>query len=643
MERSPISLHFDFSKKKESLYFKKIIIKKNNQSKFNSNNSFSINKNPSSYFKSKKLILSSKQNSFNIKSPQKNVYHNSSYSLLNIQNTLLYKKIKVPYINLNNIIYIQKNIRGFIVREKLKKLKQQEYKKYLYKSANPKHFINKININILKNLKNKSQKKNSNNSYYPYNTVNNKNLTYKKNIINNNKKIINKQNSNNNNNNTNKNSINEKTDLVCDTNNNSNDLKMNIVKKNDYQISAPETDFSMSNFLTEQCPQIINYDNDSNENENNLIDNIKVNEEYFEAENMKIYQIDGNMIKNNNTVSSYISSNKNKNNLIFQKMPSHSTNQTKENTSFEKNIQTENYYLESPHNKHSQRTERDLYSKYKNRNNQKNQYLDNENKEKKEDKNLDLSIDNYLKDEFDTEANYENNKKSLNLINSNMKYNFNPLVSSKINLKNIKNINYKNKNINNNNYKLNLYNNDKKINESIREEKYYDISNDLKSIKSSFYDEDEFIIINYDYSLNDKKKYENSLKTNSENKIIKYKNSKIIEFINLIKKLIYKNINIFVFNIFKEVKIDNEVKNLEKEEDEKSLTDNDSCSYIPQGRIQKNKIIFNFAQKEMRNNINHIKLNSSNKKIKKSDIYNSPNDGFRDIEFNRKKINFYSP
>ena len=58
----------------------------------------------------------------------------------------------------------------------------------------------------------------------------------------------------------------------------------------------------------------------------------------------------------------------------------------------------------------------------------------------------------------------------------------------------------------------------KKLGDISKEEKCNDLdkqtdcdNNDLKSLKSSFYEDDEFVIINYDYSLNDKKK-DNSLK-----------------------------------------------------------------------------------------------------------------------------------
>jgi len=408
-------------------------------------------------------------------------------------------------------------------------------------------------------------------------------------------------------------------------------------------------------------------------------------------------QTDGNIFKkynnNNNDVNkSNIISNKNKKNLVLPeiKMPSHlSSYQTKENTSFERNFTTENniiFNLDSPHNKNGQKTDRDTQN---NINNTNSKILESKKKEKKlknEDDNIDLSIDNYLKDEFDSDANYEKNKKSLNMINTNIKYNFNPLVNSKIKLKNINNtktndnktnnnkknnnknnnkinnknnnninnnINNKNNNniINNNNKNNNkfkgpflnnvdIFNNDKnKIFESIKEEKSFALDND-KSIKSSFYDEEEFIIINYDYSLNDKKNdNSNSLKiNNTENINITGRNSKIIDFINKFKKNIYKSINIYVFNLLKKIK-KNEDKN--DEEDEKSMTDNDDGNYIPQRRILTNNITFNFAQKEMENNSNQLEYNSNN--IMKYDIDNFSNDGFKDIELIKKSKNFYSP
>ena len=483
MDRKPISLNIDnFKNKESSLYYKKIICRKN-KLKNKANNSFSTNKMQTSFIESKKINLSfmnKKQNPIKKnKLPIIKKTHKRTCSTLNITlnpNIKLYKKIKVPYINLNIIILIQKTLRGFLTRKKMKNLKLQKNNIYLTKTANPKRFKNRLNMNILNEIKKNSKKRKEsiqklnnryNNTSYTYNTKTDKKIPYKKNIIYINKDIgmnrkysfdynknKNKNNNNNINNTNNKNGLidNNKSSYI------SRDLKCNTLKKNEYQNSVPEIDFSMSNFVSEQYPQNINISNDNpNNNDNNLNNKI--------LDNKNMCQTDGNIFKkynnNNNDVNkSNIISNKNKKNLVLPeiKMPSHlSSYQTKENTSFERYFTTENniiFNLDSPHNKNGQKTDRDTQN---NINNTNSKILESKKKEKKlknGDDNIDLSIDNYLKDEFDSDANYEKNKKSLNMINTNIKYNFNPLVNSKIKLKNINNTKTNNNKTNNNKNKL---------------------------------------------------------------------------------------------------------------------------------------------------------------------------------------------
>jgi hypothetical protein len=269
-------------------------------------------------------------------------------------------------------------------------------------------------------------------------------------------------------------------------------------------------------------------------------------------------------------------------------------------------------------------------------------------KEKDKNKNdINISLDCYAKDEFDSDDNYQNNKKNFNLINTNIKQGYNPMLKQRINNQNkiisnnskilkIPNVN----NMQNNNYpygkfsyKINIPRNHEINNndvfESIKEEKFTDFDNDLKS---SFYDNEDFVVINYDYTLNEKKKMENSFKiTTVENISITGIPPKKEKLLNTLKKVIYKEVKLYIFNYLKEL------KNEEKEMD-KSLTMNDSCSYVPQSRIQKNKIIFNYAQINMKyynnNNIssyNILKYNNKNKQNEQN------NDVFKGIEFFKNK------
>ena len=145
-------------------------------------------------------------------------------------------------------------------------------------------------------------------------------------------------------------------------------------------------------------------------------------------------------------------------------------------------------------------------------------------------------------------------------------------------------------------------------------------------MKSSFYDEDDFIIINYDYTLNDKKKLNDLKIINVENINIIGKKNKISDFIIILKNNIYKKIKLYIFKLLKKY-------NIEEKEDEKSMTDNESCSYISQGRIEKNNIIFNFAQNDIKSNCFTIQKNKIN--IWSNDVL-TENEPF-------KENNFYSP
>lgn len=672
-----------FKKKINNLYYKKIIYRK----KQLKNNSFSTHNIHDNSIQNTKIKISHnkrKQNSLNIKKYQTgkeidNSYNKSFYSTLNLTNNQKqYKKIIKIHYNLNTVILIQKYVRGFITRKKIKKFKYfKKNNAFIAHTANSKRFQKKININIFDAIKrnSKNQKKSmklANNRFNDRSTVNNNsNIKYNKSIIFISDKISKNKSYSYDYKNAEENKIKKSQEkdlpnnikLYNDNNNNDNNHKINnnknnnkINKRNENQNLLLEAELSLSNFFNEQLPQNINtnIENSSinekenkNNNNNNKIKNININLEILK--NQKRNQTEQNIIQKKKIKSS-IFFNKNKKNLILPEFanPSHvSTFQTKENTKSDRNLTMENnnFNLDSPQNNSTRKTAKALE-------NQINDYNKVEEKEKKDNKNnLNTSIDYYLKDEFDSEDNYQKNKKNFNLINTNIKYNFNPMINSK--LKSNTNINTNNNNNSNNKNKPNKYNyhfhgtftNDidipnknKKIFDTIKEEKQTDIENtDLKSLKSSFYDEEEFVIINYDYSLNDKKK-DNVLKiTNVENINIKGSKNRINEFIKITKNIFTKTINRYVFNLLKKIK-----KNDDNDTSEKSMTENDSISVVPEGRIKSNNIVFNFAQIEMKNNNKNI-LSNSNKNIRKYNKGNLTNKGFKEIELIKNNKNYYSP
>ena len=253
-------------------------------------------------------------------------------------------------------------------------------------------------------------------------------------------------------------------------------------------------------------------------------------------------------------------------------------------------------------------------------------------REKNED-DISLSGDFCVKDEFDSEAIYQNNKNNLDLINTNIKQNCNPMINQ--------NLSNQNKIINEHKISNSSCNLSCKINiprkheirsnnifESIKEEKLTEFDNDLNS---SFYEDEEFVIINYDYSLNDKTKIDNSLKISIlENINITGIPISKSRFIETLKKVIYKGIKAYIFNYLKEL------KNEENEMD-KSLTVNDTCSYIQESRIQKNNIIFNYAQID----IKHFNINNINNILKYNNDNMKNNDSFKEVElFRNKKLDF---
>ncbi len=556
MERQPITLHIEFFQKKmNSLYYKKIIHRKKD------NKSYLVNNNKLNYCKNKNSKSLSDFSKLNINIRCKR--NNNNKPILNKTlnpNNKIYKKVILSYINLNSLIKIQKFIRGFIFRKKFEKFKLSLINKK-FNTENPKRFKKIIDVNVFDAIKknSKNQKKNikkANNQFNLRNTFTmkknkNKNNIYKKNRI-----LVN-----------NKGIKNNSFDFI---NNKKNENKKNrkLINRYEYQKSLPENEFLINDFFEEQYPRNLysNFDNSINEdilNEQDIL------------ENKNRCQTENN-INHNDISSNYF----NKKNLILldniNKDKNPSFYQTKENTSSERitgENNNSNLNLNGSNNK----------------NNKKYFVKNNKNRAKKKKKENISNIAFDLK-EFDSDNLYQNKKKNFNLIKTNIKYNFNPLIDSKIKLKNINN-----KNINNYNFQSKFtnyiftFNKNKEIIKNDKQNNIID-NDDIKSLKSSFYDEDDFIIINYDYTLNDKKK---ALKVSRvENINIDGSLLRKMDFIKFLKKGIYSHVIKYVFNLINNI-------NKKKIEIDKTMTDNENASFIQQERIEKNKNFYNKAQQDI--------------------------------------------
>ena len=134
----------------------------------------------------------------------------------------------------------------------------------------------------------------------------------------------------------------------------------------------------------------------------------------------------------------------------------------------------------------------------------------------------------------------------------------------------------------------------KKVNifESIKEEKLNDNDNDA-DLKSSFYDDEEFVIINYDYTLNDKKRLLKISRAENFNVDGYLRRKK--DFIKFLTKGIYTHVIKYVFNLIYNI-------NKTKIEIDKTMTDNENTSFIQQERIEHNNTIFNKIKQDINNN-----------------------------------------
>ena len=429
------------------------------------------------------------------------------------------------------------------------------------------------------------------------------------------------------------------------------DINFNEKKiENNIETNIELSDLSLS---SEQCPQNVNKNNKNNKiNEDEVLDsydedekNLNINNEYFENESKNVVnKLEKNTLHNNKNLNNLYNekSNKYKGIPYIKIMSNTSSNPTKENTSSDKILENEiNCGLDSSRNKNSMRTIKALndnnvdnkksHKKHKSKSKNKNK---DKNKEKiKEDKLKHKDKDKIKEKEKDKNKNKvkdkEKSDKKKHKKHSKIKSNNNNYIS-------FKNLNFDSKNIlnynkvfpyntNSDNKKQNLLKNmcigginnnflnnkNSKMNESIKEDKQKET--DTNDIKSSFYDHEDFAIISYDYSLNDKKK---KLTINNVVNIIIKGGINKMKFIKTLESVIRNNIYHFIFNYLKEKFFKNE----EDDNDDSSMTINDSCSFIPCKRIEKKNIIFEYAKTDI---TKKNKISSNNRKINiKRDLIN---------------------
>ena len=406
---------------------------------------------------------------------------------------------------------------------------------------------------------------------------------------------------------------------------NFNEKKMENNIENNIELS----DLTLS---SEQCPQNINKNDKINEDEvqdsdDEIDKNLNINNEYFENENKNIVKkTEKNTLHNNKNLNNLNNEKSNKyKGIPYIKITSNtSSNPTKENTSSDKILENEiNNVLDNSRNKNSIRTIKAMNdnnnednkkhhkkhkSKSKNKNKEKNKDK-NKDKEKNKEKDKEKNDKKKHKKHSKTKSNTSNNNN--NNFNYYKKLNF----DSKNNLNNNKvfpyNINFDNKKQNilrnmclggiNNNF---LNNKNDKIKESIKEEKQKE--SDTNDIKSSFYDNEDFAIISYDYSLNDKRK---KLAINNVVSIIIKGGINKMKFIKTLESVIRKNIYHYIFNYLKGKFFKNDE---EDDNDDSSMTINDSCSFIPCKRIEKKNIIFEYAKTDI---TKKKKVSPNNRKI----------------------------
>ena len=554
MERKPITIYLDNNhKQKYSLYQKKIILPKkykqnsNSFKKIKTNNTFGQNM----FFKPSDN--KPKINSYNIKEIKTTKIQDDSIKKINkIEiNTNKNKFINEKY-NIKSILLIQKIFRGYIQRKRLKNINSRIYLNFTHN----KNVLSATNIfdAIKRNSKNQKEiiqlnnnRYNSRNTMSPTNNIK-MNMIYKKNLI-----LLKKE-------------ISRKKNYSFDYKNTETNLKQGAVinpYKSKNKVMTANLNKNKKNVIKSHA-RINSCGNININNSNNNINN-NIN---------KTSKIE---LSNNKNIIFHNKNNKNKNNKSLL-----STKQTKENSNTNSNITSE-----QKSNKDSPKININI----------KNNNIKNKNSKEKEENiiNKPFKTEECF-ERMDTEE-YEKGEQSnnFNLINNNnIKYNFNPMI----NLEDNSDIKKKKSDKKNKKFSMNLdmpkFQTVKKVNifESIKEEKLNDNDNDA-DLKSSFYDDEEFVIINYDYTLNDKKRLLKISRAENFNVDGYLRRKK--DFIKFLTKGIYTHVIKYVFNLIYNI-------NKTKIEIDKTMTDNENTSFIQQERIEHNNTIFNKIKQDINNN-----------------------------------------
>ena len=553
MERKPIKIFLDNNhKQKYSLCQKKIILPKkykqnsNSFKKIKTNNTFGQNM----FFKPSDN--KPKINSYNIKEIKTaSNKQNESFKKLN--------KIEInknKFINdknsIKSILLIQKIFRGYIQRKRLKNINSSIYLNFTHN----KNVLSANNIfdAIKRNSKNQKEiiqlnnnRYNSRNTMSPTNNIK-MNMIYKKNLI-----LLKKD-------------ISRKKNYSFDYKNSETNLKQGVCinpYKSKNKVISTNLNKNKKNVIKSHA-RINSCGNININNSNNNINN-NIN---------KTSKIE---LSNNKNIIFHNKNNKNKNNKSLL-----STKQTKENSNTNSNITSE-----QKSNKDSPKININI----------KNNNTKNKNSKEKEENiiNKPFKTEECF-ERMDTEE-YEKGEQSnnFNLINNNnIKYNFNPMI----NLEDNSDIKKKKSDKKNKKFSMNLdmpkFQTVKKVNifESIKEEKLNDNDNDA-DLKSSFYDDEEFVIINYDYTLNDKKRLLKISRAENFNVDGYLRRKK--DFIKFLTKGIYTHVIKYVFNLIYNI-------NKAKIEIDKTMTDNENTSFIQQERIEHNNTIFNKIKQDINNN-----------------------------------------
>ena len=533
MERKPITIYLDnIHKQKYSLYQKKIILPKKYKQNSNSFKKIKTNNTFGQNMFIKQSNNKSKINSYNIKEIKtaSNKQNESIKKFNKIEININKNKFINDKNSIKSILLIQKIFRGYIQRKRLKNIKSRIYLNFTHN----KNVLSANNIfdAIKRNSKNQKEIIQLNNNRY-----NNRNTMSPTNNI--------------------KMNVIYKKNLIL--------LKKDISRKKNYSFDYKnsETNLKQGAFINPYKSKnkiITTYLNKNKKNEIKTHSRINSCGNITTNNNNTNINKTSNIVLSNNNMIFHNKNNKNKNNKSFL-----SAKQTKENSNTNSNITSE-------HKSNKDSPKINIIIKNNN----------TKNKIKKE------SEENIIDKPFKTEEQSNN----FNLINNNAKYNFNPMINLEESSTKKKKTDKKNKK-----FCMNLdmpkFQSVKKVNifESIKEEKLLDNDNDA-DLKSSFYEDEEFVIINYDYTLNDKKRLLKISRAEIFN-VDGYLRRKQ-DFIKFLTKGIYTHVIKYAFNLIYNI-------NKTKIDIDKTMTDNENTSFIQQERIEHNNTIFNKIKQDINN------------------------------------------